>query len=269
MRLKLKCIFEEKGTVPFNYSYGLQSVVYKLINNSSPEFSAFLHNEGFVEQNKPFKLFTFSKLLQSDGLVCKEGLKNVSSFSLYFSTPIEESYKHLVLGIFSGKKTVLTLPGYKPMNITIAAVESLPEPEFTTQTRFLSLSPVAVSTMIERSGRMVQHYLDYTDPLEKKKFKENLHGNLLKKYRLIKKRAFTVSSDFDIEFDKDYIARKGGKIRKQIRFKKDKTSEKYSYIIGMEAPFTVKTDPELIKIGYQCGFGEKNSAGFGMAEVIK
>ena len=26
-------------------------------------------------------------------------------------------------------------------------------------------------------------------------------------------------------------------------------------------------NPELIQIGYECGFGDKNSAGFGMVEV--
>jgi CRISPR-associated endoribonuclease Cas6 len=38
-------------------------------------------------------------------------------------------------------------------------------------------------------------------------------------------------------------------------------------VIGIQAPFTIEGDPELIKVGYECGFGEKNSMGFGMAEV--
>jgi CRISPR-associated endoribonuclease Cas6 len=36
----------------------------------------------------------------------------------------------------------------------------------------------------------------------------------------------------------------------------------------MEAPFTITADPQLIQLGYECGFGENNSAGFGMVEVV-
>jgi len=31
-------------------------------------------------------------------------------------------------------------------------------------------------------------------------------------------------------------------------------------------PFVVKGNKELIKFGYECGFGELNSAGFGMVK---
>ncbi|MCF7911364.1 MAG: hypothetical protein K9M99_02460 [Candidatus Cloacimonetes bacterium] len=32
--------------------------------------------------------------------------------------------------------------------------------------------------------------------------------------------------------------------------------------------FQIRADKELIKIGYTCGFGELNSAGFGMVKDI-
>jgi CRISPR-associated endoribonuclease Cas6 len=59
-----------------------------------------------------------------------------------------------------------------------------------------------------------------------------------------------------------YIARKNGKISKLIEFKKQ------VMVKATESPFTVEADPELIKIGYECGWGEKNSAGFGCVEPI-
>ena len=40
-------------------------------------------------------------------------------------------------------------------------------------------------------------------------------------------------------------------------------------IRGVVAPFHVIGAPELIHIGYECGFGDKNSMGFGMVEVSK
>ncbi len=269
MRLKICCLLENKGFIPFNYNYELQSVIYRLIQNSSPEFSSFLHHQGFVDRNRPFKLFTFSKILCVDGITGRDGLQDVSSFNLLFSSPIKKSYEHLVLGIFLGKHSTLLFPGNRPLKFNVTSVESLPEPGYQSEMRFISLSPIAVSTMTKREDRTVQHYLDYMDPEECNKFKNNLFNNTLKKYRLVEGRGFKGSMDFEFQYDKNYILKRNGRIRKQIRFKKNETTGRYSYIIGMEAPFTIKADPELIKIGYQCGFGEKNSAGFGMAEVIK
>jgi CRISPR/Cas system endoribonuclease Cas6 (RAMP superfamily) len=34
------------------------------------------------------------------------------------------------------------------------------------------------------------------------------------------------------------------------------------------APFVVRGSVELIALGYEAGFGEKNSMGFGMVEVV-
>ncbi|MEI6848119.1 MAG: CRISPR-associated endoribonuclease Cas6 [Chlorobiaceae bacterium] len=33
------------------------------------------------------------------------------------------------------------------------------------------------------------------------------------------------------------------------------------------APFRIEAPSELIEVGYECGFGEKNSQGFGMVKV--
>jgi CRISPR-associated endoribonuclease Cas6 len=38
-------------------------------------------------------------------------------------------------------------------------------------------------------------------------------------------------------------------------------------IRGWLAPFTVEGSKELIELGYEAGFGSRNSMGFGMAEV--
>jgi CRISPR-associated endoribonuclease Cas6 len=39
-------------------------------------------------------------------------------------------------------------------------------------------------------------------------------------------------------------------------------------IKGFEAPFKINADPELIKIGYDCGFGNGGSMGLGCVEII-
>jgi len=49
-----------------------------------------------------------------------------------------------------------------------------------------------------------------------------------------------------------------GKISKLIHFKKIDNNIR-TKIKGFEAPFTVVANPELIKIGYDCGFGNGGS----------
>ena len=51
-----------------------------------------------------------------------------------------------------------------------------------------------------------------------------------------------------------------GRISKLIHFKKTDNNVK---IKGFEAPFRITADPGLIGIGYDCGFGNDNSAGMG------
>jgi len=37
---------------------------------------------------------------------------------------------------------------------------------------------------------------------------------------------------------------------------------------GWEGKFWVEGDPELIRIGYEAGFGERNAQGFGMVKLV-
>ena len=57
-------------------------------------------------------------------------------------------------------------------------------------------------------------------------------------------------------------ARHGGRISKLIDSKGMK-------IHGYQAPLTVAGPPELLRIGYACGFGDRNSQGVGMVEMAR
>ena len=266
MRLKLRCEMNETGLIPYNYNHQLQNVIYRLIQKSSPEFSAFLHNIGFIDGNKPFKLFTFSKLLFADYTATQRGFEGVKEFSILISTPIKESYEHLVLGIFAKQEFELFFSEKHSVKVSISSVESLPEAVIESEMHFLTLSPIVTSIDNKTEDYGGQHFLDCMNPEERERYISNIYQNLLRKHRVIYKEEYGGDDRFEFAFDVDYILKRQGKIRKKINFKRDTTSGKYIQIIGMEAPFTIKTDPELIKIGYQCGFGEKNSAGFGMVE---
>ena len=249
---------------PYNYHYALHSALYALIQESSAGYSEFLHDKGYVKEgiNKLFKLFTFSKLNFIPKNQGPGGFRDVMGIQFVFSTIMEKSMKHLILGIFSNKKIILHLDGRNHV-FEISNVDMLEDRKFKENEKFVCLSPITVSTiMLNENGKKGQHFLDYMVPEERDHFVENLKNNLINKYETIRNIPYqTVDYPFSFNFDNHYIVRKNGRISKLIEFKNK------IKIKAMEAPFSIVADPELIKIGYECGWGEKNSAGFGCVEA--
>jgi len=270
LRIKITALTESPATIPFNYNYALHSAIYGLIEKSSGEYSEYLHDKGFINKavKRRFKLFTFSKLFFAPTRIKKNGFHQVKEISFIFSTPIEQSYEHLILGLFSDQTFYLNFSG-KKINFSVTQVESLPEPVFNNECKFLCLSPIAVSTQREKAnGSLEQHYLDYMNPEEREHFVENIKKNLINKYQTFYKTDYADHDhDFKFSFDVNYIAKRHGKISKLIHFKKIDNNIR-TKIKGFEATFTVVADPELIGIGYDCGFGNDNSAGMGCVEII-
>ena len=317
MRVKITAATDRPAIVPFNYNYALHSVIYNLIKKSSDKYSRFLHDRGFLNEaiSKRFKLFTFSKLFFKPMNIRKNGFHGVRKINFIFSTPTEQSFEHLILGLFSDQTFYFNFSGNK-INFSVTEVESLPEPEFNRESRFICLSPIAVSTLREKeNGGVEQHYLDYMNPEERDHFTENIKKNLINKYQTFYNTDYTdheQKHEFKFSFDANYIAKRQGKISKLIHFKRighkpDSQSNSQSNsetsfhsnsnlslssnaandkmkpenriktgvrtgirtkIKSFEAPFKIIADPALIKIGYDCGFGNDNSAGMGCAKKI-
>jgi CRISPR-associated endoribonuclease Cas6 len=248
----------------------LRVKITALTESSSGEYSRYLHDKGFINETvkRRFKLFTFSKLFFTPTKIQKAGFHRVKEISFIFSTPIEQSYEHLILGLFSGQNFYLNFSG-KKVNFSVTQVESLPEPQFDNECKFLCLSPIAVSTQREKeNGRLEQHYLDYMNPEEREHFIENIKKNLINKYQTFYKTTYSGNAhEFKFSFDVNYITKRQGKISKLLHFKKIDNNIK-TKIKGFEAPFKIIADPRLIKIGYDCGFGNDNSAGLGCVEII-
>jgi len=266
LRIKIKAQTELPSFFPFNYQQVLQAVLYDFIRKSSSEYASFLHEKGYVKDgiNKFFKFFTFSKLIFTPNIIEKKGFSKVRMIEFIFSTTLEKNFKHIILGIFSNHKIRLFLSG-KNIVLNIVSVDVLEDPMFTDKEKFICISPIAVSTMKENEkGRRVPHYLDYMNPCERDHFIENVKKNLVNKYETLQNGAYKGEHrPFKFDFDLNYITRKNGRISKLIEFKNG------IKIKAMEAPFTVEADPKLIKIGYECGWGEKNSAGFGCVNLLK
>ncbi len=265
LKLTLQCV-SKPAVIPINYNYQFSAAIYLLLKFGSPEFSEFLHDNGYNIDNKNFKLFTFAVKMRKYEILENNKFEG-NHFSLlsplidlYISSPLVETFiKNFVIGTFEKQKVHIIHKQYVTRFI-IKQVELIPDPEFTNEMHFNLLNPMVLSTMVLRNGHLTPYYLRITDP----GIEENLKTNLLRKYKLIYNKEIDID-EFHLDFDKNYIEKRNGVVSKLITIAEGTKNE--SKIKGIMCDFKIKTNPELIKVGYECGFGGKNSMGFGFVEV--
>ncbi|NOZ24544.1 MAG: hypothetical protein GXO94_00375 [Nitrospirae bacterium] len=265
-------------TLPVNYNYFLTTMIYGILGRSSEDFSSFLHDEGFKlgGSRKGFKLFTYSMLMGKDVSVSGDRiLFGGDNVRWHISSPVDAFVEHLIAGVFAAGQEIRIGPEGAEASFLIERVETQPVPVFKESMRFTCLSPVTVSKVVDgvfppggsngwsRSsdscGRRGHSRCHYIRPWEEG-FSDAVRRNLEKKHELL--TGFRPDSpDFSIRIDEEYMNRRAGKIMKKINFKG-------TDIVGFLAPFEVRGNPDLIRVGYETGFGEKGSMGFGMVKEI-
>lgn len=266
MRLKLTLKSKDYAPLPLNHNYALSSAIYKLLHLGSPDFSQFLHSTGYKLNDRSYKLFTFA-LTFEEYKIEDDSINLISPYAyLYISSPlIDDFVKNFVIGSFKNQNIELYAE-YRKALLTIQQAELIPQPFFNHLTKFNPLSPLVLSTKVEHNGKLKQHFLVCEDDISE--INRIMNINLKNKYLLIRQKEYAgegVILNWD-NFFIDRAKRKNQRLTKRIAITKDLDNP--INIIAMKPPFSLKGDPHLMEIGYQCGFGEKNSMGFGLAEVI-
>ena len=179
-----------------------------------------------------------------------EGLLHVT-----VSSPKNEFIEHLVIGLLQEPLVWIGNQRFR-----VETVRKLDLPDLSDDMPFIMLSPLVCTT--KREPEQYPQFLFPGDP----EFERVVFENLLRKYQVLYGREFTCNSEqFSFAIDHAYVERMNGKIKKLITLKEGKSDE--TKIKGTLAPFRLKAPRELIEVGYECGFGEKNSQGFGMVKV--
>lgn len=253
MRIELTLENPRSETViPLSYNYPLATCIYRTLAASSPDYATQLHERGYPFQGKQFKLFTFSQLLAERRRIEPGRLIIQSPIVRWLiSSPVSEFVMHFANGI-------LERGGVRVGDVAfrVGEVRALPPPKFTSSMHFTCLSPITVSTHTTAAGLNPLQYCRLED-----NFYTKVVDNLRRKFMLV--RGIDAKHfNLRMAFDAGYIAKHGERIHKTIVYKNTKV---FAYL----APFTVQGDVELIRAGYECGFGDKNSAGFGMVEVMR
>ena len=253
MRIKISCGIGKGVDLPINYNYFLTGIIYQFLKESDPEYADFLHQAGYELENRHFKLFTFSQLMAKRREIRGDQIHFRSPLTWYVSSSQELFLQNFAAALM-GQTGILQIEGHR---LQIQDVEVLRQPRFERQMTFRCLSPITMSTMRERADKLVTHYCLPDDP----QFSELVQQNLIRKYEAVYRQPPEEKS-FAMTFDQAYIDKREGRVTRLLDYKGIK-------IRGVVSPFHVIGAPELIRVGYECGFGDKNSAGFGMVDVSR
>ena len=266
MRFIIKATCSEEQTVPFNYHLQLNnSVRYALVVGVEKlekfEWMEKDHLETLKKIIIEEKNYTYSKLNYFPKNINSQGFYNVQRAELYFSAPLPDSFFSYFIEIFKNYKFVFRFDTDEKIFIT-NYLEKVNLPEFKDRMHFITKSPIAVCTNWQTQFNTVKkHFYNYMKYKERKKFIQKLKQNLIEKYEVLNGNLYTGNSHVFFKFDNKYINENKGKISKLIHFENEEK------VKAFEAPFMIEADPALIRIGYECGFGEECDRGFGCVEI--
>ena len=258
MRIKLTLQHKPNSTLPINYAYPISAMIYKMLAKANPEFSKWLHAQGWGHHGKHYKLFTFSQLSPTYFRINRDRITLVESPTyLTISFLMNGAMGHFIEGLFNEQKFGL---GDKKSqaDFVVSSVDILPEIDFSERMKFKLTSPVVVSRQLE-TDKHAQYLHPINDQID---YTNQVFANLLNKYTAYHG---PLNNNTDLQLDMSQLKILTKPSSKLVSIKSD--TPQATKIRGYNFDFEIIGAPELIKIGYYSGFGEKGSMGFGFAEL--
>jgi CRISPR-associated endoribonuclease Cas6 len=258
MRFKLSLQVDHQvygNRLPINYQYELSAWIYKIIAHGDRHYAEWLHQNGFTEKHRNFKLFVFSHIY-SPGIKISEDKSRLifhsDKASFYLSLLPEKSTETFIKGIF--KEQAFSIGDrVSKVQFSVQQIELIPSPDFTGDYVFKTLSPVVVSRGQE-NGRPPR----YAHP-EEEDYGQQIISNQLEKYKSFYQRPFEGTN-----FKYEVLSPARSKL---IRIKAGTKEE--TFVRGFLFTFRLEADKELLKVMYEAGMGEKNAQGFGCVEFME
>jgi len=245
--MRIKFVFEsERGKIilPINYNRYLQAFIYK---NISPKLARFLHNKGFKNEKRIFKLFTFSRIFGKYKILQQEK-------KIEFKTPVSfylSTIYPVIAEEFTEKIIKTDNMRFGRDKIILSSVEVFMKKINREKFTIKMLSPVVVYSTLSKGDGSRKTY--YYSPFERE-FSELIRKNIIKKYKAYYGKDVIIK-DFEITPVK--VSEKRNLI---TTFYKD------TVIKGWTGIYELKGYLELLEFSYCTGIGSKNSQGFGMWE---
>lgn len=246
MRLKISLLSDKEIILPKEFNAITQALIYQLIDRVPAQW---LHEGGFKVENRSFKLFTFSSIIEKGRYQSsKELFIFPHMVSFYVSSPVfwilEQVAKNTV---FSEK----LLFGKNLMNIS--SVEVIKDEDIkTNKIRVNALTPIEThSTLLKGDGTKKTYYYSPTESEYGTLINENLRKKWCAYHR--KECPYSIKTE---PVQMKYC-------RERIRSFKD------TVIKGWTGHFWLEGEPEFLQFALAAGLGSRNSGGFGFIEKVR
>ncbi|MDX9883754.1 MAG: CRISPR-associated endoribonuclease Cas6 [Prolixibacteraceae bacterium] len=242
--------------LPVDYQYYLSAWIYKVIANTDPGFSAFLHSEGYKDGNKRFKLFAYFPLNLGKPLLWKEkSLFELRADRIFMQVAfhLSDAAEKFIIGLFNNQQLYIG-DRFNGIDLCVVQVERIPDPPVNNVMYYKALSPVVVSVMT--GGEKYARYLSPDDD----GYAEFIKNNLLQR-----RKAIPGTLPVDV-VDAFSLKLKTAPRSKLITVKPG--TKQQSKIRGYIFDFELKAPEEFHRLILSSSIGEKGSTGFGWCEVI-
>lgn len=233
MKARLTFSSERPVSISIAYNYYVQSMIYDLIKRRYPD----LHDEGFVYENRHFKLFSFSRLFSQKFEVHNKMINFQSPIYLFFSSPITELVEVMVNSALQRSKVRI---GSNELILT--EVSAIDEEISGSTVDVKTFSPITVYSTFSNGQT------HYYSPNEQE-FASFIKLNLSKKANILN---LETEDDFSIE-PLDFNERNS-----TVTFYKN------FMVKGWNGKFRLTGGKKMLELALSAGLGAKNSQGFGL-----
>ena len=260
MRLKLTLQTQPNSVLAYEHHHALRAVIYKIFQGADPEFSHWLHEQGYdMDGQKKFKLFSYGLLTgkpfrRDDVRKCLLFPSGVVEWCVSFC--VDTQVEKFVEGLFKDQKLEVVAAGTKVV-FQVQSVQILETPSFTDTMRFRAQTGICITEKTEHD-----RYAQFRSP-DDANFKHLFFTNLRDKVR-------TALKQNDIEAPPQYLDLKI--LSEPKKWSATVPAEAHGgkdiRTIGYRFDFEITAPPEWLRVGYYAGFGGKNSGGFGFCEIV-
>ena len=242
MQFKLAFEVAQPLTLPLSYHSALQGMIYHVLS-ASPEFSAFLHDDGYTRNRRAYKLFVFGPL---------EGPYRVRDGRITFPGPLSLEIRSPgaeFCRVFSGALAAENAVTIGPYRVPLVSCELRRRSIEAGRVDIRTRSPLCLTRTVDDGAKKKTLFLSPED----KDFPALLNENFSRKY----------SAAFGREPATPVSVEKAARLRKYVT-----QYRRGIYITAWHGEFRISGDPDALDFLYQTGLGSRNSQGFGMFDTV-
>ena len=248
IKVELTCS-NSKIILPVGFSSYIQALIYQSLPRKT---ACWFHENGFKYENRVFKLFCFSSILEKARYD-----KRLKSFifpqkvSFYIASPIDKFLEQLIQEL--SNKNRLNL-GKNPLFVT--SLESLENFSIKTNNiKICALTPIEVHSTFTRQNKKITHYYSPFEP----EFGQLINNNIKKKWQAL----YKIKCPYNLNIKPLF---RGNKNEQILYFG---TGNNKTLIKGWKGTYDLAGNKNLLQFALAAGIGSKSSQGCGMIDLLE